>query len=146
MFSPENFVRVQLKDPLKSKQLNKALDQLSEEGAVQVLRPLNSNDLWLGVVGALQFDVVKYRVEHEYGVRVEFHMLPYNVARWVKCDDVKMIEQFKQEQSQYLCRDQREDLVILLEQTWRLKMLNERYPKVTYANTSENLSDSDLVQ
>jgi peptide chain release factor 3 len=76
-------------------------------------------------------------------VRVDFHGLPYNVARWVKCDDVKMLDQFQQEQSQYLCRDQREDLVILLEQTWRLKMLNDRYPKVTYSNTSENLSDSE---
>lgn len=145
VFSPENFVRVQLKDPLKSKQLNKALDQLSEEGAVQVLRPIFSNDLWLGVVGALQFDVVKYRVENEYGVRVEFHGLPYNVARWVKCEDAKMLEQFKQEQSQYLSYDQRGDLVILLEQTWRLKMLNDRYPKVTYANTSENLSATDTA-
>ena len=143
VFSPENFVRVQLKDPLKSKQLNKALDQLSEEGAVQVLRPIVSNELWLGVVGALQFDVVKYRVENEYGVRVDFQGLPYNVARWVKCDDPKVLEQFKQEQAQYLSRDQREDLVILLEQIWRLKMLTERYPKVTYATTSENLSASD---
>ena len=70
IFSPEHFVRVQLKDPLKSKQLNKGLDQLSEEGAVQVLRPINNNDQYLGVVGALQFDVVKYRIENEYGVKV----------------------------------------------------------------------------
>jgi peptide chain release factor 3 len=146
VFSPENFVRVQLKDPLKSKQLNKALDQLSEEGAVQVLRPINNNDQWLGVVGALQFDVVKYRVEHEYGVRVEFQGLPYSVARWIKCDDAKVLEQFTREQSQYICRDQREDLVILLEQTWRLKMLTERYPKVLYEATSENLSATDQVR
>ncbi len=141
VFSPENFVRVQLKDPLKSKQLNKALDQLSEEGAVQVLRPVMSNDLWLGVVGILQFDVVKYRVEHEYGVRVDFHNLNYTVARWVKCDDPKMLEQFRQEQSNSLCMDQREDLVLLVEQIWRLKMLSERYPKINFATTSENLSD-----
>ena len=145
VFSPENFVRVQLKDPLKSKQLNKALDQLSEEGAVQVLRPLNTNDLWLGVVGVLQFDVVKYRVENEYGVRVEFHQLPYSVARWVHCNDSAMLDLFTQEQSQCLCRDQRGDLVVLMEQIWRMKVLNERYPKVTYTATSENLSDAEVV-
>ena len=145
VFSPENFVRVQLKDPLKSKQLNKALDQLSEEGAVQVLRPLNSNDQWLGVVGVLQFDVVKYRVENEYGVRVDFQSLPYSVARWVHCDDERMLEQFTQEQSQSLCRDQRGDLVVLMEQIWRMKVLNERYPKVTYTATSENLSDAEVA-
>ena len=145
VFSPENFVRVQLKDPLKSKQLNKALDQLSEEGAVQVLRPLHSNDLWLGVVGVLQFDVVKYRVENEYGVRVEFHTLPYSVARWVHCTDDLLLEKFTQEQAQFLCRDRRSDLVVLMEQIWRMKLLNERYPKVTYSATSENLSDAELA-
>lgn len=145
VFSPENFVRVQLKDPLKSKQLNKALDQLSEEGAVQVLRPLNSNDLWLGVVGVLQFDVVKYRVENEYGVRVDFQQLPYSVARWVHCEDEKALAQFSQEQSQFICRDQRGDLVVLLEQVWRMKVLNDRYPAVTYTSTSENLSDAEVV-
>ena len=145
VFSPENFVRVQLKDPLKSKQLNKGLDQLSEEGAVQVLRPIQSNDLWLGVVGALQFDVVKYRIEHEYGVRVEFAPLPYNIARWVHCEDPRTVEQLRQEQAQYLCEDQRGDLVILLEQTWRLKVLNERYKGISYSATSENLSMSDVA-
>ena len=76
MFAPEHFVRVELKDPLKSKQLNKALDQLSEEGAVQVFRPISRNDQILGVVGVLQFDVVQYRIQHEYGVKVNFMGLP----------------------------------------------------------------------
>lgn len=140
IFSPENFVRVQLKDPLKSKQLAKGLDQLSEEGAVQVLRPIHSNDQYLGVVGALQFDVVKYRIEHEYGVNTVFHPLPYSIARWVRCDKPLVIEKFKQDQSQNLCFDQRGDLVLLLDQPWRLKMLTERYPDISYSNTSENLS------
>src|SRR5690606_6604004 len=63
LFAPEHFVRAQLRDPLKSKQLNKGLDQLSEEGAVQVFRPVTSNDQYLGVVGPLQFDVVKFRLQ-----------------------------------------------------------------------------------
>jgi len=135
-FSPENFVRVQLKDPLKSKQLAKGLDQLSEEGAVQVLRPILSNEQYLGVVGALQFDVVKYRIEHEYGVNTVFHPLHYSIARWVHCDKPAVLEKFKQDQGQNLCLDQRGDLVLLLDQPWRMKMLNERYPDITYTTTS----------
>ncbi len=136
LFSPENFVRVQLKDPLKSKQLAKGLDQLSEEGAVQVLRPINSNEQFLGVVGVLQFDVVKYRLEHEYSVPTQFINLPYTIARWVICNDEKILEKFKQEQGQNLCFDQRGQLVLLLDQIWRMKLLNERFPTVTYSATS----------
>ena len=140
IFSPEHFVRVQLKDPLKSKQLNKGLDQLSEEGAVQVLRPINNNDQYLGVVGALQFDVVKYRIENEYGVKVLFHGLNYSAARWVHCEDKAALEIFKQEQGHNLCMDQHGQLVILIDQMWRMKLLNERHPKVKYSTTSENFS------
>jgi peptide chain release factor 3 len=141
VFSPEHFVRVQLKDPLKSKQLNKALDQLSEEGAVQVLRPVTSNDQYLGVVGALQFDVVKYRIEFEYGVKVQFYPLPYTAARWIRSTDPIAIENILKDQAHIMTRDQHDDPVILLDQIWRLKLLNERHPKITFATTSENLQD-----
>jgi peptide chain release factor 3 len=140
VFSPEFFVRVQLKDPLKSKQLGKALDQLSEEGAVQVLRPLNSNDQYLGVVGALQFDVVKYRVEHEYGVKVAFAPLSYTAARWIHCEDKEALETFKRDQSHNICLDQHQNPVLLIDQMWRLKLLSERHPKVSWTTTSENHS------
>lgn len=141
VFSPEHFVRVQLKDPLKSKQLNKALDQLSEEGAVQVLRPIQSNDQFLGVVGALQFDVVKYRIEFEYGVKVQFHSLPYTAARWIRTDDPVALEGILKDQAHIIARDQHADPVILLDQVWRLKLLNERHPKIQFGSTSENLQD-----
>jgi len=130
-------VRVQLKDPLKSKQLNKGLDQLSEEGAVQVLRPINNNDQYLGVVGALQFDVVKYRIENEYGVKVVFHGLNYAAARWVHCDDKVAYEAFKQDQGHNLCLDQHDRPVFLIDQMWRMKLLEERHPKVRYTTTSD---------
>ncbi|MCY4443343.1 MAG: peptide chain release factor 3, partial [Proteobacteria bacterium] len=83
VFAPEHFATVQLKDPLKSKQLHKALKQLGEEGAVQVFHKVAEQRLDLGVVGELQFDVVKFRLKEEYGVNVELLALPYSVARWI---------------------------------------------------------------
>jgi len=140
VFAPEHFVRVDLLDPLKSKQLNKALDQLSEEGAVQVFRPINSNAQVLGVVGVLQFDVVKYRIEHEYGVRIKFSSLPFCAARWVRYDSEADYDEFRIGQSQYVCLDQHGKPTILLENEWRLKYLHERYPNIRYTATSENFS------
>lgn len=138
VFAPEHFVRVDLKDPLKSKQLNKALNQLSEEGAVQVFRPITSNDQFLGVVGILQFDVVKYRIEHEYGVKVAFSGLPYKAARWV-VGPKKELESFIQKNGQHICLDQHEMPTILLSDEWRIKLLKEKFPEIEFCATSENI-------
>lgn len=137
VFAPEHFARVILKDPLKSKQLYKALDQLSEEGAVQVFRPLYGNEQILGVVGILQFDVVKFRIEHEYGVNVVFHNLPYSAARWIHSEDEKALKDFVSQQGNSICYDVHENYTILLEDTWRLNFLKERYPKVDYTSVSD---------
>ena len=129
VFAPEHFVRVELKDPLKSKQLNKALDQLSEEGAVQVFRPINRNDQVLGVVGVLQFDVVQYRIQHEYGVKVNFARLPYKAARWIHSEDESALYEFITANNNVICNDQYEQKAILLEDEWRLKFLNDRFQR-----------------
>ena len=141
VFAPEQFVRVQLADPLKGKQLGKGLDQLSEEGAVQVFRPLQSNDLYLGVVGALQIDVVAFRIKAEYGVNISMHPLPYSAARWISADPLDLAE-FKREQSQNLCQDHRGNLTILLDHEWRLKFYQERHPKIRFLATSESVAAS----
>ncbi len=140
VFAPEHFCRVSLADPMKSKQLNKALDQLSEEGAVQVFRPIHGTEQILGVVGILQFDVVQYRVQHEYGVKVNFTRLPFSAARWIFCDDDKALAEFIRAQAHVLCLDQHEQHAILLEDTWRLKFLQDRFPKISYSATSENVA------
>ena len=132
--------RVDLLDPIKSKQLKKALDQLSEEGALQVFRPKTSNDQILGVVGVLQFEVARYRIENEYGVKVKLTPLPFNTARWVDCEDAKALEEFISAQAQYICLDQNNQPAILLENEWRLKYLDERFPKIAYRTTSESLN------
>jgi len=142
VFAPEHFVRVVLADPLKSKQLRKGLDQLSEEGAVQVFRPIHSNEQYLGVVGVLQFDVVKYRIEAEYSVRVKMAQLPYTAARWFTSDDKEKLEKFRREQAQNICLDQHENETILLDYDWRLKYLLERHPDVKFTSTSESVAQT----
>src|SRR5699024_1838466 len=86
-FARQLFRLARLRDPLKAKALAKGLEQLSEEGATQFFRPLMSNDLILGAVGVLQFDVVAYRLKSEYGVEATFENVSVSTARWVYCDD-----------------------------------------------------------
>ena len=93
-FAPELFRRAQLRDPLKLKALQKGLLQLSEEGATQFFRPLLGNELVLGAVGVLQFDVVAYRLKSEYKVDSVFENVNVQTARWVSCDDEKMLNGF----------------------------------------------------
>ncbi len=91
-FSPEHFVRVRLDDPMKRKQLKKGLDQLSEEGAVQLFfdRKRLERDPILGAVGVLQFEVIEHRLRSEYGVRIGFDRLPYRYARWLEGRDLDL--------------------------------------------------------
>lgn len=142
VFAPEHFVRVVLKDPLKSKQLGKALDQLSEEGAVQVFRPVENNDQYLGVVGILQIDVVKYRIKAEYNVQVEMQPLPYTAARWISAKNPKDLETFKREQARNICLDSHLNPTLLLDHGWRVRYHEERHPDIEFMTTSE-ASQSD---
>ncbi len=137
VFAPEHFSRVVLVDPLKSKQLAKALDQLSEEGAVQVFRPQHSNDQYLGVVGPLQFEVVMYRVQAEYGVQVRFQSLPYSLARWISSDKKEALLEFQKNHAQAICFDQHGHPTILVDEPWRLRLLEERNPDIKFSATSE---------
>jgi peptide chain release factor 3 len=137
LFAPEHFCRVVLLDPLKSKQLSKGLDQLSEEGAVQVFRPQHSNDQYLGVVGPLQFDVVAYRIRAEYGVEVRFQPLPYSVARWLASDKKDVLEAFIRANGSAICFDQHQEPTMLIDELWRLRLFEERNPDIKFLATSE---------
>ena len=97
--------RVVLRDPLRMKALHKGLDQLSEEGATQVFRPLAGNDVILGAVGSLQFDVVAYRLKNEYGVEATFENVNVQTARWIGCDDDKMLADFSRQLQNNLAED-----------------------------------------
>lgn len=136
-FAPELFRRVVLRDPLKSKALLKGLIQLCEEGATQLFRPLRNNDLILGAVGMLQFDVVAHRLKDEYGVECSYDSIPTQTARWVECDDEKMLQKFRDKNYDQLAIDHGGSLVFLASSRVNLQLAEERFPEVTLAATRE---------
>ena len=135
-FAPEYFQRAILRNPLKLKQLQKGLQQLAEEGATQLFRPLGSNDLVLGAVGTLQFDVVKHRLEHEYGVDAIFE--PYNVstARWLKGSDDEL-RKLGDKNPLNVALDGAGDYVYLAPSRVNLNLTQERFPDIQFFETRE---------
>jgi len=139
-FAPELFRRARLRDPLKMKQLQKGLAQLSEEGATQFFRPLMSNDLILGAVGVLQFDVVAYRLKDEYGVEATFENVNVVTARWIKCSDAKKLEEFREKAAPNLALDAAGELVYIAPSRVNLQLTEERWPDISFAATREHAS------
>jgi peptide chain release factor 3 len=137
-FAPELFRRAQLKDPLKMKALQKGLTQLCEEGATQLYKPLNNNDLILGAVGVLQFEVVAQRLKDEYNVDCRFEPVNVNTARWVECDDKKKFEEFQTKARNNLALDHAGDLVYIAPSRVNLQMTQERHPEVRFLATREH--------
>lgn len=137
-FAPELYRLVRLKDPLKSKALLKGLIELSEEGATQVFRPLNSNQLILGAVGVLQFDVVAHRLQHEYKVDCVYESVSVTCARWVYAEDDKALSEFKTKAFDYLALDGSDTLMYLAPTRVNLSMAEERYPKIKFCATREH--------
>ena len=137
-FAPEMFRRIRLRDPLKQKQLLKGLIQLSEEGAVQVFRPLNSNDLIVGAVGVLQFDVVVHRLKSEYNVDALYESISIATARWTTCDDERTLEQFRKKAYDNLALDGGDNLTYLAPTMVNLNLATERHPDVVFHKTREH--------
>lgn len=131
-FAPELFRRVRLKDPLRMKALLKGLQQLSEEGATQLFRPLIGNDLILGAVGVLQFDVVAHRLKHEYSVDCGYENVQVVTARWVSCDDSKRLAEFRTKAAAHLALDGAGDLTYLAPTRVNLDLTMERWPEITF--------------
>ncbi len=136
-FSPELFQRVRLKDPLKSKALLKGLDQLSEEGAIQIFRPLDSNELILGAVGVLQFDVVAHRLKYEYKVECVYEPIGVVAARWVSGDDARQLEEFKTKAFVHLAVDSKENLTYLAPSHVNLNLTIARWPALHFSKLKE---------
>ena len=135
-FAPEHFRRAQIRNPMKMKQLQKGLQQLAEEGATQLFKPIHSNDLILGAVGTLQFDVVAHRLEFEYGVDVVFE--PYNVAtaRWLRGDD-QALRALADKSGVNVALDGAGDYVYLAPNRVNLQMTQERHPEIIFLETRE---------
>ncbi|MFN3920442.1 MAG: peptide chain release factor 3 [Methylohalobius sp.] len=136
-FAPELFRRVVLRDPLRAKALHKGLVQLSEEGATQVFRPLKNNDLILGAVGMLQFDVTAFRLKDEYHVECGFEPINVVTVRWIECDDPNLLEEFRRKNFDYLAEDGGGFLAYLAPSRVNLELAQERWPKVRFKATRE---------
>ena len=135
-FAPEILRRVQLKDPTKTKQLRKALDDLSEEGVIQVFYPeLGANHI-VGVVGQLQLEVLISRLQAEYKVEAALEPAPFATARWVKGDDKALVE-FEKFNRANLAKDRDGDMVFLAKSPWDVNYQAEKNPDVKFSATKE---------
>ncbi len=137
-FAPEIFRRAVLKDPLRLKALQKGLAQLCEEGATQLFKPIRNNDLILGAVGPLQFEVVAHRLQHEYNVECQFEAINVATARWVECDDEKMLSDFERKAHDNLALDHSDSLVYIAPTRVNLNLTEERWPDIVFRKTREH--------
>lgn len=138
-FSPENFMKVRLADPLKGKQLEKGLIQLTEEGATQVFKAVASNDHILGVVGVLQFEVIKFRLQHEYSVEGVFESVPYTCARWYHSDDDNVLKKFEERYIAQIALDVKEKKIFLCNTTWDLEYAQKKFEGIEFYQNSDHI-------
>jgi peptide chain release factor 3 len=135
-FSPELFARVTSRDLAKYKQYHKGISQLTEEGAVQVFKVPGSDEIILGVVGELQFEVFQYRLQSEYGVDVNLKRLPYQLARWVKETDPEKLSRLHS----FIVHDAEGQKVVLFESEYSLSYVKNNNPSINFL-TQEECSD-----
>lgn len=138
-FSPEHFRYVNNADPMKSKQLSKGLDQLMDEGVAQLFTLDMNGRKIIGTVGALQYEVIQYRLEHEYGAKCTYENISVHKACWVQAEDVKNDEfkEFKRVKQRYLAKDKQGRLVFLADSAFTIQMTQSKYPTVKLHFTSE---------
>ena len=137
-FSPEQFRYVNNTDPLKTKQFQKGLDQLMDEGVAQLFtRDINQRKI-VGTVGALQFEVIQYRLKHEYGASCDYEPVSLHKACWITSNDKAALEEFKDRRRRDIAHDKHGALVFLAESTWMLQQVQEQHPKIDFHFTSES--------
>ena len=136
-FSPEQFRFVNNTNPLKTKQLNKGIEQLMDEGVAQLFIKEDNGRKIIGTVGALQFDVIQYRLEHEYGASCNYEPLPLFKACWVKSADSVAFKEFVQRRKKDIAVDKDGKTVFLAESPWALRMVQESHPKIEFRYKSE---------
>jgi len=137
-FAPELFRRIRLKDPLKMKQLQKGLTQLAEEGSTQVFMPQKNNELIVGAVGVLQFEVVAFRLKDEYKVDCVYEPVNIYVARWVESQDPQKFEEFRKKTRENLAVDGGGYLTYLAPTRVNLSLMEERWPEIDFRSTREH--------
>lgn len=136
-FSPEIFMELENLDPLKSKQLDKGIHQLTDEGVAQMFIMQPGNRKIVGTVGMLQFEVIQHRLINEYGANCRFVPKNFHKACWITSDNKEQIESFKRAKGNYIAKDKDDNLVFLAETQFLLTMAEQDYPNLTFHKTSE---------
>lgn len=136
-FSPELFRYVENADPLKTKQLNKGIDQLMDEGVAQLFISQFNGRKIVGTVGQLQFEVIQYRLEHEYGAKCRFENMPMYKACWIESDDKKALEEFKKRKYQKMAKDKLGRDVFMADSQFILQMAQDEFKNIKFHFTSE---------
>jgi len=136
-FAPEILRRVRLDDPMKSKHLRRALEQMADEGITRVFKPMIGADWIVGVVGQLQIDVLAERIRAEYDLKMHFEQAPYETARWVVCDDKLLMKRFLEEVRGSLAEDHDGAPVFLARNSWELNRTLQDWPGVKFSATRE---------
>jgi peptide chain release factor 3 len=141
-FAPELLQRVHIGDPMKVKHMRKALEHFAEEGASQVFKPLTGSEWIVGVVGALQFEVLAARIEAEYGLPAKFEQAGIEAARWVESDDKAALNKFMDGNRGSLAEDHDGALVFLARNAWHLNRTMEENPGLRFLKTREHSANS----
>lgn len=136
-FSPEQFRYVNNADPMKYKQLDKGLTQLMDEGVAQLFTKEEGGRKIIGTVGVLQFDVIQYRLQHEYGASCSYEPVKLHKACWISCEDEAALKEFLQRRRRDIARDKHGQLVYLAESAWTLKLAQDNHPEVQFHFKSE---------
>jgi len=136
-FAPELLRRVRLGDPMKSKQMRKGLEDLAEEGVIRIFKPSIGSNWIVGVVGALQLDVLATRMEAEYGLELGFEPSPYEVARWVAADDAAELKRLQETLRSSMAEDGDGDPVLMMRNAWELGRFQQDWPNIRFTSVKE---------
>ncbi|RZL14253.1 MAG: peptide chain release factor 3, partial [Pedobacter sp.] len=136
-FSPEIFKEVENMDPMRTKQLEKGIEQLTDEGVAQLFVMQPGNRKVIGAVGELQFEVINFRLEHEYGAKCRFRTLSYTRSSWVTSSDRKKMEEFLKRKQQHIGIDKEGNPVYLSDSDYMINLTKQDYPDIDFHKTSE---------
>lgn len=140
-FSPENFKELINKDPMKSKQLQKGIKELTDEGVAQLFELKDTQKKVIGTVGELQFEVIRYRLENEYGAQCEFKPMQLYMACWMTSEDQEAIQEFMRRKTGYVGYDKDGNPVFLARSSFILEEAKKDYPSIEFHHTSEFKSE-----
>ena len=134
-FAPEYMQRARAEDPLKAKHLGKALEQLAEEGAARIFKPYSDPDWIVGVVGPLQFDVLRDRIRSEYEIPVKFEETSLYTARWISAEDPAALKKFIDSNQVSIAQDHDDDPVFMARNAWHLSDAEEKFTDISFRAT-----------